>query len=149
MHPQPSRQNVATPVVRIRHGVAARRATAAFLAASLALAACVPAAGRGVVTFVGAAEDVVAEIAALGPNLQPGPQMSFYTIETISDRAITLVSNSTLAVTLVFGAAVTRLTFTAQQRGDVVLLAASGTGAFAEADLDRVIAYLQTVFASP
>lgn len=149
MHPQPSRQNVATPVVRSRHGVAARRAAAALLAVSLALAACVPAAGRGVVTFVGAAEDVVAEIAALGPNLQPGPQMSFYTIETISDRAITLVSNSTLAVTLVFGAAVTRLTFTAQQRGDVVLLAASGTGAFAEADLDRVIAYLQTVFASP
>ena len=149
MHPQPSRQNVATPVVRSRHGVAARRAAAALLAASIVLAACVPAAGRGVVTFVGAVEDVVAEIAALGPNLQPGPQMSFYTIETISDRAITLVSNSTLAVTLVFGAAVTRLTFTAQQRGDVVLLAASGTGAFAEADLDRVIAYLQTVFASP
>ena len=124
-------------------------ALAALLALSLVLASCVPAAGRGTVTFVAAAEDLVAEIAALGPNLQPGPQMSFYTVETIGDRSITLVSTSTLAVTLLFQAAQrTRLSFTLQQRGDTVLLASSGTGAGAEADLDRVLNYLRTVFPS-
>jgi hypothetical protein len=148
MNPLHRHPIVAPAPGRARHG-AARSAAAALLALALVVAACVPAAGRGVVTFVGTAEDVVAEIAALGPNLQPGPQMSFYTVETISDRSITLVSNSTLAVTLVFGAATTRLTFTAQQREDFVLLASSGTGAFAEADLDRVLAYLRTVFPTP
>jgi len=149
MHPHHRPPTLGTAPRRVRHGGTARRMVAALLALALVLAACVPAAGRGVVTFVGTAEDVVAEIAALGPNLQPGTQMSFYTVETISDRSITLVSNSTLAVTLVFGAAVTRLTFTAQQRDDFVLLASSGTGAFAEADLDRVLAYLRTVFPTP
>jgi hypothetical protein len=119
------------------------------LVLTVMLASCVPAAGRGTVTFVAAAEDLVAEIAALGPNLQPAPQMSFYTVETIGERSITLVSTSTLAVTLVFQAAQrTRLSFTLQQRGDTVLLASSGTGVGAEADLDRVLAYLRTVFPS-
>lgn len=116
----------------------------------LVLSACVPAAGRGTVAFVGAAEDVIAEIAALGPNLQPAPQMSFYTIETIGDRSITLVSTSTLAVTLVLrSTAQTRLSFSAIQRDGVVQLAASGTGVGAQADVERVLAYLATVFDTP
>ena len=133
--------------LRAVRGARIRGALAALVALSLVLASCVPAAGRGTVTFVAAAEDLVAEIAALGPNLQPGPQMSFYTVETIGDRSITLVSTSTLAVTLLFQAAQrTRLSFTLQQRGDTVLLASSGTGAGAEADLDRVLDYLRTLF---
>jgi hypothetical protein len=43
----------------------------------------------------------------------------------------------------------TRLSFTLQQRGETVLLASSGTGVGAEADLDRVLGYLRTVFPSP
>ena len=135
---------------RAVRGARLRGASAAALVLTLVLASCVPAAGRGVVTFVAAAEDIVAEIAALGPNLQPAPQMSFYTVETIGDSSITLVSTSTLAVTLVFQAAQrTRLSFTLQQRGETVLLASSGTGVGAEADLDRVLGYLRSVFPSP
>jgi hypothetical protein len=135
---------------RAARGAPVRAALVASLVLVSVLASCVPAAGRGTVTFVAAAEDLVAEIAALGPNLQPAPQMSFYTVETIGDRSITLVSTSTLAVTLVFQAAQrTRLSFTLQQRGETVLLASSGTGVGAEADLDRVLGYLRTVFPSP
>lgn len=134
---------------RAARGAPVRAVLVASLALVSVLASCVPAAGRGTVTFVAAAEDLVAEIAALGPNLQPAPQMSFYTVETIGDRSITLVSTSTLAVTLVFQAAQrTRLSFTLQQRGDTVLLASSGTGVGAEADLDRVLDYLRSVFPS-
>lgn len=128
----------------------APRAAVVLAASALLLGACVPAAGRGTVGFVGAAEDVIAEIAALGPNLQPAPQMSFYTIETIGDRSITLVSTSTLAVTLILrSTAQTRLAFSAIQRDGVVQLAASGTGVGAEADVERVLAYLATVFETP
>lgn len=135
---------------RAAPGARLRGAAAAALALSLVLASCVPAAGRGTVTFVAAAEDVVSEIAALGPNLQPAPQMSFYTVESISDSSVTLVSTSTLAVTLIFQAAQrTRLSFTLQQRGETVLLASSGTGVGAEADLERVLGYLRTLFPSP
>lgn len=135
---------------RAARGAPVRAALVASLVLVSVLASCVPAAGRGTVTFVANAEDLVAEIAALGPNLQPAPQMSFYTVETIGDRSITLVSTSTLAVTLVFQAAQrTRLSFTLQQRGETVLLASSGTGVGAEADLDRVLGYLRTVFPSP
>ncbi len=134
---------------RAVQGALPRGASAALLALTLVLASCVPAAGRGLVTFVADAPDMVAEIAALGPNLQPAPQMSFYTVESISDTSVTLVSTSTLAVTLIFQAAQrTRLSFTLQQRGETVLVASSGTGVNAEADLDRVLAYLRTVFAS-
>jgi hypothetical protein len=126
-----------------------RGASATLLALALVLASCVPAAGRGLITFVADAQDMVAEIAALGPNLQPAPQMSFYTVESISDSSITLVSTSTLAVTLIFQAAQrTRLSFTLQQRGETVMVASSGTGVNAEADLDRVLNYLRTVFPS-
>jgi hypothetical protein len=126
-----------------------RGASATLLALALVLTSCVPAAGRGLITFVADAQDMVAEIAALGPNLQPAPQMSFYTVESISDSSITLVSTSTLAVTLIFQAAQrTRLSFTLQQRGETVMVASSGTGVNAEADLDRVLNYLRTVFPS-
>lgn len=135
-----------------RGGVHERRTARAVVALAvivLVAASCVPAAGRGTEEFVAAAEDVIAEIAAVGPNLQPGAQMNFYTVESIGDRFVTLVSSSTLGFSLLFGQAQTRLTFSAQQRGPVTLLAASGTGASAEVDIDRILAYLRTVFPSP
>lgn len=134
---------------RAVRGARLRGASAAALALTLVLASCVPAAGRGLVTFVADAQDMVAEIAALGPNLQPAPQMSFYSVESISDSSVTLVSTSTLAVTLIFRAAQqTRLSFTLQQRNETVLFASSGTGVNAQADLERVITYLRSVFPS-
>jgi len=125
------------------------RAIVALASLAILVAACVPAAGRGTEEFVAAAEDVIAEIAILGPNLQPGGQMNFYTVESIGDRFVTLVSSSTVGFSLLFGQAQTRITFSAQQRGPVMLLAASGTGANAEVDIDRILAYLRTVFPSP
>lgn len=131
------------------HGRRFALALVAVASFVLVAASCAPAAGRGTEEFVASAEDVIAEIAFVGPNLQPGAQMNFYTVETIGDRFVTLVSASTFGFTALFGQAQTRLTFSAQQRGPVVLLAASGTGANADLDIDRILAHLRTVFPAP
>lgn len=130
-----------------------RRAPHAVLvlaALAFALAACVPAAGRGTAEFVAPAEDVIGEIAAVAPNLQPVGQMSFYTVEAIGDRFVTISSQSTVAITVLFrGAVTTEITFTTAQRGPVTVVAASGSGTNANADIERIPSYLRTIFDQP
>lgn len=124
-------------------------AVVALVLLALVAAACVPAAGRGTEQFVAVAEAVIAEIVAVGPNLQPGAQMNFYTVQSLGDRSVTLVSSSTLGFSLIFGQAQTQLSFSAQQRGDVTVLASSGTGVNADVDIERILTYLRTVFPAP
>lgn len=119
------------------------------LAALTLLTACTPSAGRPVEEFIATPQDVIGEIAAYGVTLQPGDQMNFFSIDAIGDRFVTLTSQSTAGFSLFFGQAKTDLTFSATQRGDVTLLASSGTGANAEDMLDMVILHLHSVFDSP
>ena len=120
-------------------------AVAALLVLTLA-AACAPAAGRPVVEFVASAEDVIAEIAIYGVSRQPNPNMNFYSVESIGERFVTLYSESTVGFTILIGRMETRLSFTAQQREDVTVLAASGRGTNASNELDIIIMYLSSVF---
>ncbi len=118
----------------------------AALALVLALAACAPTAGRPAVEFQASAEDIISEIAIYAVNQQPDPNMNFYSVESIGDRFVTLTSESTLGFSLFIGRMETRLNFTAQQRGDVTVLAASGRGTNAGNEIDKFILYLSSVF---
>lgn len=122
------------------------RVTIAVVALALALAACAPTAGRPAVEFVANAEDVISEIAIYGVSRQPNANMNFYSVESIGERFITLYSESTVGFTILIGRMETRLSFTAQQRGDVTVLAASGRGTNASDELDIIIIYLSSVF---
>lgn len=122
------------------------RVTIAVVALALALAACAPTAGRPAVEFVANAEDVISEIAIYGVSRQPNANMNFYSVESIGERFITLYSESTVGFTILIGRMETRLSFTAQQRGDVTVLAASGRGTNASDELDIIIMYLSSVF---
>jgi hypothetical protein len=119
---------------------------ASVLALAVALTACVPTAGRPAVEFQAAAEDVISEIAIFAVGRQPDPNMNFYSVEAIGDRFVTVTAESTLGFTLFLGRMETRLTFTAQQRGDVTVLAGSGRGTNAAEELDRFILHLSSVF---
>lgn len=129
--------------------VRSRVAIAVVVALVLALAACAPTAGRPAVEFVASAEDVISEIAIYGVSRQPNANMNFYSVESIGDRFVTLYSESTVGFTILIGRMETRLNFTAQQRGDVTVLAASGRGTNAADELDIIIMYLSSVFERP
>ena len=122
-----------------------RPLTIAF-ALVLLIASCAPTAGRPAVEFVASAEDVISEIAMYGVSRQPHPNMNFYSVDSIGDRFVTLYSESTVGFTILIGRMDTRLSFTAQQRGEVTVLAASGRGTNAGDELDAIILYLSSVF---
>jgi len=127
-----------------------RRGAVLALAGILVLmASCAPAAGRPTEEYLAPPQDVLSEIAAYVITLQPSSNMDFYSIETIGDRFVTVYSESTLGFSILVGRMVTRLTFTVQERSGVTVLAASGRGTNAEADLDRVILHLASVFERP
>lgn len=122
----------------------AHHATLGFLL--VIVAACAPAAGRPATFLEAPVEDVIAEIASYGITLQPNENMDFYSIESIGDRHITLYSSTTTGFALFFGAAETRLNFSATSSDGGTLLAASGRGNSSQSDLDQILAHLQALY---
>lgn len=106
----------------------ARNLALSFLALSLLIAACAPAAGRSVIRYNAPAEEIVATIAGIAPNLRPSSSYNYYSIVAISERSITLQADTTGGVSFFFGGGTVRVTFTAAEVGGVTNLAVSTEG---------------------
>lgn len=117
-----------------------------LLAVAFVLAACAPAAGRPVVTYMGTAEDVIAVVAEVGPQIVPASGMNYLGVTGISDRFITLQSSTTAFVTFMGGAQTTTITFTVSQQEGFVNVAASGNGPGANDSIDKIFVELDRRF---
>lgn len=117
-----------------------------LLALSLLVAACAPAAGRATVQFEAKAEDMVGAIAEIGITLQPGSAYNYYSINTIGERFITLQATTTGGVSFFLGGSAVTLNFSAIQNGDLVTLAASGTGSAANDSINQIVEQLSIRF---
>ena len=123
-----------------------RTAGVGLVALALLLAACAPAAGRATVQFEGQAEDIIGAIAEIGITLQPGSAYNFYSINSIGERFITLQATTTGGVSFFLGGSTTTLNFSAIQNGDVVTLAASGSGAGSDDSIEQITEQLTVRF---
>jgi len=61
------------------------------------LAACAPAAGRPAIPYRATSSEIIGAIAQFGPQIQPGRSYNYFSIETISNDAVTLYAEETTA----------------------------------------------------
>jgi hypothetical protein len=126
----------------IRHFV-----TLGLLASALLVVACAPAVGRATVQYQAQPQDLISAIAEIGITLQPGTAFNFFSINSIGERFITLQATTTGGFSFFFGGSSITLNFSAIQSGEIVSLAASGTGGSASNDaIDQIVAQLDLRF---
>ncbi|MDF1521231.1 MAG: hypothetical protein P1P87_00245 [Trueperaceae bacterium] len=125
------------------------RALLAFATISLVVAACAPAAGRGIVAYEAAPDELIGEIAAFGVSLRPpGSAYNFYSITSIGDRFVTLQAETTAGFTFFVGGGRVSLTFSATVADGVTRLASSAAGdrGAGNESIDEIIRHLDAKF---
>lgn len=128
------------------NGKMIRLATIGLVALALLVAACAPAAGRATIQFEGKAEDIIGAVAEIGITLQPGSAYNYFSINSIGDRFITLQATTTGGVSFFFGGSSVTLNFSAIQNGDLVTLAASGSGGGSDDAINAIVEQLTVRF---
>ncbi len=113
---------------------------------ALVIAACAPAAGRPAIPYAATQSEIIGEVAAFGPLIQPGGSYNYFNIEAIGGSYVTLVADQItgaqflnalggeavnqpvrVIVTVVQNGGVARVAVAEQPRGDRIAKRAADT----------------------